>query len=394
MRASLVSAPAPLCPVLEACGGCPLLELTAEAQARHKLEALSLELSRVGIKAVEPEWVASGSGLGYRNRIRLRIDDQGRVVFFNQHKSPSCAVLRPELAQALGQLLQAGPVRALRGAGHVELRLGDIAARIGLCVYGALDPARALDEVGARLPTDWRLGVAGYSRPMPCLEYVLRVPQDSAQAGSAQTSSAPASTALASTALSYAVPLTSFVQVNSAVNRALVERLVAEAEGAQVSGFIDLFSGAGNFSLALLDAGLVGVSVEQNAEALGALERGAQASRASSQPATHRQQIRHSVLVGDARAPSIQGQLQPAQLLLANPPRAGLFPSISAGSASPAAFARLATRHIALCSCNPVSLSRDLRALGEVGFEINRMVAFDMFPGTRHLETLAWLSRI
>jgi 23S rRNA (uracil1939-C5)-methyltransferase len=51
----------------------------------------------------------------------------------------------------------------------------------------------------------------------------------------------------------------------------------------------------------------------------------------------------------------------------------------------------MATSWLAMCSCNPVTLARDLRALLDLGFELDAIEAFDMFPETHHLETLVWL---
>src|SRR5690606_31303935 len=231
-----------------------------------------------------------------------RVDDQGCVVFFNQHKLPSCAVLRRELADALRRLQDLGRVPSLCGAGHVELRLGDVASRIGLCVYAARDAAATLAELRARLPPGWLIAADGADGEMPCLDYWLREPR--AQCGDQ--------------GLTYAVPLTSFVQVNSEVNRALVARLLAEVKRAQLGTFIDLFSGAGNFSLSLLDSGLSGISVEQNAPAVAALARGGQglmAARRQAAVAGGRPR-EHRLLVADARGLATLSQLEPAELLV------------------------------------------------------------------------------
>ena len=69
---------------------------------------------------------------------------------------------------------------------------------------------------------------------------------------------------------------------------------------------------------------------------------------------------------------------------LADPPRAGLKSGL-------AALAGITGGWLAMCSCNPVTLARDLRSLLELGFELESLLAFDMFPQTHHLETLAWL---
>jgi tRNA/tmRNA/rRNA uracil-C5-methylase (TrmA/RlmC/RlmD family) len=54
-------------------------------------------------------------------------------------------------------------------------------------------------------------------------------------------------------------------------------------------------------------------------------------------------------------------------------------------------LAALAGEWLVMCSCNPVTLARDLRLLIDRGFELDSVEAFDIFPETHHVETLAWL---
>ncbi len=46
-----------------------------------------------------------------------------------------------------------------------------------------------------------------------------------------------------------------------------------------------------------------------------------------------------------------------------------------------------------MCSCEPESLGRDLSALTDHGFQIEEIIALDMFPQTHHLEAVVWLTR-
>jgi tRNA/tmRNA/rRNA uracil-C5-methylase (TrmA/RlmC/RlmD family) len=42
-------------------------------------------------------------------------------------------------------------------------------------------------------------------------------------------------------------------------------------------------------------------------------------------------------------------------------------------------------------SCDPATLARDLGALRGAGYELSGLRAFDLFPGTHHVETVAVL---
>jgi 23S rRNA (uracil1939-C5)-methyltransferase len=72
--------------------------------------------------------------------------------------------------------------------------------------------------------------------------------------------------------------------------------------------------------------------------------------------------------------------------VIVDPPRAGVRDGLQVISA-------LARRAIVYCSCNLESLERDLRALATDGWSLRRFATFDMFPGTQHLEAVAWLMR-
>ena len=76
-------------------------------------------------------------------------------------------------------------------------------------------------------------------------------------------------------------------------------------------------------------------------------------------------------------------------LIIVDPPRAGIHPRAlpSLQAARP--------KHLAYISCNMQSLVRDLAALfsGYPRYRLRLIQAFDMFPQTRHVETLVLLER-
>jgi tRNA/tmRNA/rRNA uracil-C5-methylase (TrmA/RlmC/RlmD family) len=71
-----------------------------------------------------------------------------------------------------------------------------------------------------------------------------------------------------------------------------------------------------------------------------------------------------------------------------NPPRTGIEPAVArwlAGTFRPA--------RLALLSCSPGTLRRDLDFLSSTGWSIDSLAPFDFFPQTHHVETLALLTR-
>ena len=49
---------------------------------------------------------------------------------------------------------------------------------------------------------------------------------------------------------------------------------------------------------------------------------------------------------------------------------------------------------IVYVSCNPATLARDSEALLKAGYTIARLAMLDMFPHTRHLESMVLFSRV
>lgn len=71
-----------------------------------------------------------------------------------------------------------------------------------------------------------------------------------------------------------------------------------------------------------------------------------------------------------------------ARAVVADPPRAGL------GKGGVAAVVATGATHLALVSCDPASLGRDARLLGEAGFVHDGSTLVDLFPQTPHVEAV------
>tara|TARA_Y100000996_G_C22536159_1_gene648344 strand:- start:772 stop:1095 length:324 start_codon:yes stop_codon:yes gene_type:complete len=77
--------------------------------------------------------------------------------------------------------------------------------------------------------------------------------------------------------------------------------------------------------------------------------------------------------------------LLPAEVLVFNPPRSGLHEDV------PAQILANAPRRILYVSCDPATLARDVKRLGDQ-YALDRLRAFDLFPQTAHVEAVAELT--
>lgn len=342
------------CAVHGSCGGCPLLGASEAARAewqRARVEGLARER---GLALPPIAWHAAPSAIGYRRRLRLAVGARGQPEFFNREKAVDCAVLAPGVREALAALrARAREAPALlAGFVHLELRDRDQLGRFGLrCTSRPGAPGVPPPRLGA----GWLTGVSGGDpREMPCQRWEVAA------------------------GVSIDVPLDAFVQINAAVNRQLVAHVVDGLVARGARDFADLFMGAGNFALPLLDRGLEGRGVERHAGAVAAARR----------VALERSLGAAGLECADARDVAARWALagEGFDAVVCDPPRAGL-------GATAGAVGQLARRWLVLCSCHPEALCADLARLTRDGFLVEALSLFDMFPQTRHVEAVAWLER-
>jgi len=83
------------------------------------------------------------------------------------------------------------------------------------------------------------------------------------------------------------------------------------------------------------------------------------------------------------RSRAAQGRLD---LVVLDPPRAGAHKAVVAG------IARQRPRAVAYVACDPAALARDLSTFASLGYRLESLRAFDLFPMTHHVECVAVLT--
>ncbi|HEX3145970.1 MAG TPA: hypothetical protein VHQ64_18495, partial [Pyrinomonadaceae bacterium] len=91
-----------------------------------------------------------------------------------------------------------------------------------------------------------------------------------------------------------------------------------------------------------------------------------------------------------ARTTSMKKRRQAGALqidfLLLDPPRTGAQSRVIDG------LLQIKPKRICYVSCDPATLARDLRKIIAGGYSLDSLAAFDMFPQTHHVETIAHLT--
>ncbi len=86
--------------------------------------------------------------------------------------------------------------------------------------------------------------------------------------------------------------------------------------------------------------------------------------------------------------PQIAAQIKNADIAILDPPRAGCRPELLE------AVAAVGVDKIVYVSCDPATLARDIKLLGEMGYEFVEAQPVDMFPNTAHVECVSLLQKV
>ncbi|CAA9558423.1 MAG: RNA methyltransferase, TrmA family [uncultured Thermomicrobiales bacterium] len=171
-----------------------------------------------------------------------------------------------------------------------------------------------------------------------------------------------------------------FFQGNGSLLEPLVEEAMrfADVPSAE-SPALDLFCGVGFFTLPLArrHRRVIGLELDPHSAIFAqrnADEAGLRGVRIAAQS------------VEDWGKEAFRSYGRPAFLLL-DPPRGGLAPSAARG------LLKLRPGRVTYVSCDPATLARDLKLLMGDGYVLERLVAFDLFPQTPHVEVVAHLTR-
>jgi 23S rRNA (uracil1939-C5)-methyltransferase len=334
--------PAP-CPYFARCGGCHYQHAPYEYQVEAKKAILADQLRRIA--RIEPPGeihTVAGEPWNYRNRSQFHLE--GREIGYLEARSHRlcpveiCPISSPALNRTLATLREMLPDRRWpRFVRSIEVFTDERQVQVNV-VESAQPVARRFFDWCAERIEGW----------VPeALDYEVD-------------------------GTVYRVSRRSFFQVNRYLAGRLVDTALEEAAGETA---LDLYAGVGLFALSMARRFRQVTAVESGASAIGDLAFNAQ--RAGLAVKAERDDVERYLETLDARP----------DFVLLDPPRTGIGKNVVRR------LADLAPPQVAIVSCDPATLARDLAGLLAAGFRLERLTLVDLFPQTYHMETVARLSK-
>ncbi len=362
---------APVCPHFHDCGGCQLQHLQADSQLHYKQQSLLSLLQRQ--QHIEPDVLlqpARSDAYGYRARVRLGVNRQGRLAFRRQASDQlvaisRCDVLLPQLAAVL-KPLQAwlDSLSGRKGVTHIELLAAADEAGLDVTVavirhVAELSPAArlALSDI-AEISACWLQGEKGGGlRDLSGAAVDPRVYMPLQEQG-----------------VTLALHPQDFTQVNPRINQHMIAQALDWLDLNNEDCVADLFCGIGNFTLPLARTAKKVIGIEA-VESMVVRGQENSAINELNNCFFRALDLESQALGHFLRQESINK-------LLLDPPRAGARFVCEQ-------LADSVVERLVYVSCNPASFVRDAGILQRAGYRLAELRALDMFPQTAHMETMA-----
>lgn len=379
------------CPQFEQCGGCALQHMTYEAQLRFKTNTVKDNLRRIGKleNITVHETLGMDKPLYYRNKVQYPVGMAGGkpVIGFYAPRSHDiipnlrCGI-QTEISDNIKDFLEAflqqhhisvydektgwGLVR------HLMTRVGFTTGEVMvvLVINGQDLPKKDLlvQQLTARFPAIKTIVLNSNTRNTNIIlgDRNVTLYGD----GTITDNIGP---------FRFKISPLSFFQVNPVQTRVLYEKALEYAglEGSET--VFDLYCGIGTISLFL----------SQKAKKVYGVEVVEDAIRDACENARINEVDNAEFIVGEAERviPDMYAQGVRADVVVVDPPRKGCDERLLQ------TLVDMQPRRIVYVSCNPSTLARDLKFLGEHGFAAREVQPVDMFPWTAHVETIIKMTK-
>lgn len=368
----------PKCKAFEMCGGCSLQHMRPDAQIALKQSMLLDQLAHYNVSPAAVLEPLLGPEYGYRTKARLGVryvNKKEKVLVGFRERSSSfitdtsrCEVLHSSVGEIIGQLAECiNQLDAKSTIPQIEVAVGDNQT---VLVFRHLEELSDADRqvlsdfckqhslvcyLQAGKPDDLELLQPEKVAPL----YYLLPDIDPSNAD-----------------LKIEFQPSDFIQVNPEINKRMVANAVDFLKLNEDDEVLDLFSGLGNFSLAMARHCRKVTAVEGSLVMVKKARDNAALNNISNTEFIYADLYNEEVLA----APWLK---QKYNKILLDPPRSG-------AAAILPALKKMKAEVIVYVSCHPATLARDAVVLvNDLGYKLTQAGVMNMFPHTGHVESIA-----
>ncbi len=395
----------PRCPVFGKCGGCQLQHMSYAAQLSFKQSVVRNALQKIGnIEYDVPMPVPSAEQYGYRNKLQLPVAADGNGGFVMGFYAPrshrivptdDCAI-HPDWAKSVFSVF-AAYMRENGVAGYDEsngtgsirhIVVRDMGGKFIVTVVSRESRLKNADDLIGRLKSVFAvftllLNVNDRNTNVIFGEKFITLYGagmfDAVEGG-----------------ITFEAGAQTFVQVNADIRSKLYEQALTALENTGAETVIDCYSGAGLLTAMIARRFPRVYGIEISVEASACADRLREKNGL--------QNMENICGRVEEKLPALLEREKGKKLaLVLDPPRAGVDRGVLH------ALMRSGIEHLVLISCDPATLARDLGILtgtlsegadgalrkgdGNGPYAVSSLRPFDMFPQTKHVETMVCLER-
>lgn len=312
----------------DGCGGCDFQHISLARQRLLKSEVINEQFARIAKLAVDVEVEEVSPPLGWRTRFNAVTTRNGALGFYSarSHKVIPVDDCRVLVKEANYQELSK---KRWKGDLRIEVAISNTGERTIASANSKEDGPASLIE-GPEI-SHYKVG-----------NQTLEVSQRS------------------------------FWQSNAASPKVLIGAVLEQINPKSDEHFLDLYGGVGLFTSALIER--IGAQVKVDL---------VEGSKSATADATRNFAEFQNVTIHTGDVSRILPRFSSADVIILDPPREG------AGREVVTQMVALNPRAILYVACDPAALARDASYLIQSGYSMNAIRAYDLFPMTHHIESVA-----
>ncbi|WP_296113256.1 23S rRNA (uracil(1939)-C(5))-methyltransferase RlmD [uncultured Anaerococcus sp.] len=348
------------CPYYYECGACTIMDINYESQIEIKKNLILQALAKFTSYKLDDLEIIPSKNLRYRNKIRLQVDQEGKLAYNKAYSNDlvyikDCLLAREEISRELKEIEKITTDIASTYPGlikEVTIRTNGEEVMVNFDMEKSKDAISYIRKKHSK--SKYYINISG-KKPVNIsgkdyLQYKIF-------------------------GKIFKISNNDFYQVNDYQ----IENLYGQAkkflrEGKKV---LDLYCGSATSSIAINDDDLVGVEMNKNAI------KDAKINAEINKLKNYKFIAKNAKYIDEKFI-----KREKIDSLIVDPPRAGLDKDLIKS------IGKSGLKEIIYISCNPQTLARDIRRFEKQGYKLYEIKGVDMFPQTMHVETIALIQKM